>query len=266
MPREPHNDRSVAEATMVEPKPVTWQSRLLERYYTGRPGWENGTAYLHRYILEHAPGRGPVLELGPGPSNRTTRFLRDHFDRVDGLDIDPDVRQNEDLTTAVVYDGGLWPVPACAYEVIVADFVFEHVADPDLTLREAARCLMPGGVLVLRTPNLFHYVTMGSRLTPHWFHVKVVSRLKRQAADEHDPYPTFYRLNTPGVVHRRARGASLEVVDVTRIEREPAYGMASRLLFYPFMWYERLVNSTERLAFARSVMVATLRRPAAALG
>ncbi|MCW5765761.1 MAG: class I SAM-dependent methyltransferase [Phycisphaeraceae bacterium] len=240
---------------------ATWQGRVLRRYYFGKPGWQDGTTLFHQYILTHAKFRGAVLELGPGPSNRTTKILSEHFERVDGLDVDPECRQNEFLDEAYVYDGGAWPTPSDTYDAIVADFVFEHVADPKGTLTEARRCLRPGGVLVLRTPNLWHYATLGSAITPHWFHTKFAGKLRRTTAEIHDPYPTHYRLNTAGAVRRKARAAGLEAVDVTRVEREPAYGMASRLLFYPFMCYERVVNATGLLSFARSVIFAVLRKP-----
>ncbi|MBL8990846.1 MAG: class I SAM-dependent methyltransferase [Phycisphaerae bacterium] len=262
MKQELHTERSIDSGALIEQKPMAWQSRLLRKYYVGRPGWENGTAYFHRYLLDQAPARGSVLELGPGPTNHTTRWLREHFERVDGLDVDPEVLRNRDLSKAFVYDGSRWPIDSDAYDAVVADFVFEHIADPRLALSEAHRCLRPGGVLILRTPNLWHYVTIGSRLTPHWVHAALVPALKRQPGDVHAPYPTHYRINTAAAVKRHARKAGFTVVDVTRIEREPAYGMASRLLFYPFMWYERMVNSSEWLAFARSVLIGTLRRPA----
>ena len=45
------------------------------------------------------------------------------------------------------------------------------------------------------------------------------------------------------------------------IEKEPSYGMASRLLFYPFLAYERTVNSTEAFAPLRANIPAVLRKP-----
>lgn len=249
--------------------PDTWQGRALARHYTGKPGWIDGTTLFHRYMLDRAaaaPGadatRRDILELGPGILNRTTRLLRQRFGRVDGLDVDADAASNTDLTRFFHYRGGAWPTPDSEYDAVVADFVFEHVEDPRSAFAEARRSLRPGGVLILRTPNLWHYISLVSALTPHWFHTSTSGRLRRYKEEAHDVYPTFYRANTAPAIRRAARTAGLEVADITRIEKEPAYGMASPLLFYPFMLYERLVNLSPIFSFGRSTIFATLRKPA----
>jgi hypothetical protein len=54
------------------------------------------------------------------------------------------------------------------------------------------------------------------------------------------------------------------MIDTLRlIEKEPSYGMASPLFFYPMMAYERTVNATERLAGLRANFLVVLRKPAA---
>jgi hypothetical protein len=38
---------------------------------------------------------------------------------------------------------------------------------------------------------------------------------------------------------------------MSMVEKEPSYGMKSRLLFFPMMVYERIVNYTEMLSWLR---------------
>ena len=45
------------------------------------------------------------------------------------------------------------------------------------------------------------------------------------------------------------------------VEKEPSYGAASRLLFYPMLWYERLVNFSDRLAGLRANIIGVARKP-----
>ena len=201
-----------------------------------------------------------ILELGPGPTNRTTRLLRERFGRVIGLDVDPEAAGNVDLAAFYQYKGGPWPTPDGEFDAIVADFVFEHVEDPVSAFSESLRSLRPNGVLIIRTPNLWHYVTLVSAVTPHWFHNLTAGRMRKYEAEAHEVYPTHYRANTARAIRRIARQSGLTVENITRVEKEPAYGMASRFLFYPFMAYERIVNATPALAFARSTLFATLRK------
>ena len=265
------------------PPPRAWKDRYVHRFYRSRPGWVDGTVEFFNFIRRNAtpastastastaqpatvdnsqpspPTR--VLELGPGPQSPTTRFLVSTFGPVDGLDVDPDIRNNPDLRERTVYDGRLWPLPDRSYDLIVSDFVLEHVEDPATTFREAARVLAPGGVFCFRTPNLFHYVTLGSLLTPHWFHVWAGRRLKGHAAGSHAEYPTFYRANSAAAVRRHARSAALEEVELLRVEKEPSYASVSRVLFLTFTAYERVVNSTPLLAWARIGLFGAYRRP-----
>lgn len=53
---------------------------------------------------------------------------------------------------------------------------------------------------------------------------------------------------------------ALDVAVLRTIEKAPSYGMASRLLFYPMMAYERLVNSSELFAGWRANILAVLRK------
>jgi hypothetical protein len=86
-------------------------------------------------------------------------------------------------------------------------------------------------------------------------------RLKGHAADAHDEYPTFYRANTARAVRRLCRAAGLEELELMRVEKEPSYASISRVLFLAFMAYERIVNATELLAWARIGLFGAYRKP-----
>jgi SAM-dependent methyltransferase len=45
-------------------------------------------------------------------------------------------------------------VPSRAWDLVLYQFVLEHVAEPEIELRHAARALAPGGLLVLVVPNM----------------------------------------------------------------------------------------------------------------
>ena len=239
---------------------MSWQERYLERFYTRRPGWEGGTSIFHRMCAGAVSSGGTVLEIGAGPSNQTTRMLAS-LSTVHGVDIDPDVRLNDALASAHVISGDAYPFPAETFDACVSDYVAEHVEFPERHLREVFRVLKPGGRYVLRTPNLFHYVALVSRLTPHWFHVRVANRLRGAADGAHEPYPTFYRMNTRATLVRLASGAGLKVETLDLIEREPSYGMFARPAFLALTAYERIVNATPVLEELRSNIFAVLRKP-----
>jgi hypothetical protein len=85
--------------------------------------------------------------------------------------------------------------------------------------------------------------------------------LRNLSAAAHDPYPTYYRLNSRRAIHRAAAQAGLRVRELRMVEKEPSYGMASRLLFVTFVLYERVVNSSAVFAFLRANVFGLLERP-----
>jgi SAM-dependent methyltransferase len=238
----------------------TWQDAYLQRFYYSQPGWQNGTSEFHAFICDYVLARAEVLELGPGLANSTSAFLSRYFAAVDGLDVDPSVKANQFLRQCYIYTGGPWPVPSGTYDAVVSDYVIEHLASPIATISEVCRVLRPGGVFLFRTPNLYHCIPLVSRLTPHWFHVLVANRLRNIVDQEREPFPTYYRMNTRRSIRKICGRCGLEELGLRVIEKDPSYGMSSRLLFYLFLAYERVVNSTQLMEWARVNILGAYRK------
>ncbi len=239
----------------------TWQERYLDRFYRKRKNWVNGTQQFHDLIRKHLSHEKQVLELGPGPQNKTSAFLCSTFASLDGLDVDEEAKKNPHLRYVHIYGGGDWPIKDDSYDAVVADFVLEHLANPAKTVAEAFRVLRPGGMFIFRTPNLWHYVSMISFLSPHWFHNLVANRLRNIPPGAHAPYPTYYRMNRCRTVRSLMRRAGFNEVELVMIEKNPSYGMYSRLSFFLFMGYERLVNSSELLSMFRVNILGAFTKP-----
>jgi SAM-dependent methyltransferase len=239
---------------------MAWQQRYMQRFYSGRDRWMDGTTEFHRMCSAAIPAGSTVLEIGAGPSNPTSEFLRTRG-RLVGLDVDVDVASNRHLDEAHVFDGHRFPFDDGSFDACVSNYVVEHVADPVEHLREVSRVLKPGGVYVFRTPNQFHYTALVSRFTPYWLHRLIANRLRGLGPDVHDPYPTVYAMNSRASVTRYAAEAGLEIEELRLVEKEPSYGMSSRALFLGFMAYERLVNATPKLQGMRANIFGVLSRP-----
>ena len=204
-------------------------------------------------------GRGKsILEVGAGPPNDTTAFLANLGD-VTGIDVDTAVFNNHYCKKTIVYDGVRIPCYSAQYDAVIAHFVCEHIEHPLELTREIRRILKPGGIYLLKTPNIWHYAVLISKLSPSWFHFLAANRLRHLAADHHEPYKTFYRMNTAKACRRVLSESGFSIVTLKHIEKEPSYGMASRLMFYPLLMWERLINSTCALEFLRSNILCAAR-------
>lgn len=243
----------------------SWQERYVAKFYDRSTGWVDGTTAFHELCRSVLPPGARILEVGAGQSNPTSRFLA-ALGSLHGLDPDPAVLGNTALASASVLGAGPYPFADNSFDACVSNYVLEHMPDPVAHFAEVSRVLAPGGVYCFRTPNRFHYVTAVARWTPHWFHVLVANRLRNLPAEQADPYPTHYRANSQRELRLLAAQAGLAVETLSLIEKEPSYGMSSRLLFLSFMAYERLVNATDLAANLRVNILGVLRKPAATPG
>ena len=152
-------------------------------------------------VLDFGAGRGVAAESSTAVHQELSD-LRSLSRHVVGVDVDPVVRTNPLLHSAVVIDGrSHLPLADSSVDVIVSDHTFEHLSDPGWAALELERVLRPGGWICARTPNKWGYIGLGARAVPNSVHTRVLSVLQPARRPE-DVFPTAYRLNTLGEVRR----------------------------------------------------------------
>lgn len=180
-----------------------------------------------------------VLDVGCGRGGRDNdpcRFHRDlirvadRCERVIGIDVDPAAAANPFVSDfRLIDDTNRWPVDSASVDVVVSDYVLEHVEDPDTFFREVVRVLRPGGTFCARTPNKNGYVGLLSRLIPNRHHARIVERVQVTREAE-DVFPTYYRANTASALKALFRRHGMTGV-VLRAEGEPNYLRFSPTLY-----------------------------------
>lgn len=226
--------------------------RLKNRYYPD--GCRNGTRAFYGWIREFTTPESVVLNIGAGPpTNDRTRTLKGEVARVVGVDIDSCVLENPELDDAHVYEvGGRFPFGDATFDLAISDFVLEHIERPLPFLHEVRRILKPGGSYFFRTPNRMHYIALIARMTPHSFHELLANRARGLPANAHEPWPTYYRMNSRRVLRNLATAAGFSRVELRMYEADPSYLVFHPLPFLGGVAYERLVNRFEALAGIRA--------------
>jgi malonyl-CoA O-methyltransferase len=88
-----------------------------------------------------------VLDLGSGRGHYATLARASGATRVVALDLTPEMLEAAP-PPAVIADACRLPLADQTFDVVIAALVMSYVADPSRALREAARVLRPGGVIV----------------------------------------------------------------------------------------------------------------------
>ncbi|MCL2541520.1 MAG: class I SAM-dependent methyltransferase [Nocardioidaceae bacterium] len=149
-------------------------------------------------VLDFGAGRG-LWQFEPlAPYHRRLRAIHERVRRYVGVDVDPVVVDNPSLAEAhVIEPAGDIPFPDESFDVVIADYVLEHVAAEDApkVAGEVLRVLKPGGWLAARTPNKWGMIGIGARAVPNELHTRFLERLQPGRKAE-DVFPVRYSMNT----------------------------------------------------------------------
>jgi len=221
------------------------------------PNWDN--RLFRELLLRRIDRSKRVLDYGCGRGHVEEMNFRGIAEFVAGVDPDKAAYNNPFLDEARILElpSGKIPYGDASFDVIFADNVMEHVANPLAVFVEIRRVLKPGGVFLAKTPNKWHYMPLIARCTPTWFH-KAVNR--RRGRLELDTFPTYYRCNSSGDVRSLAARSGLEVRAVSRVEGRPEYLRFNVASYALGRLYERVVNANSVLEPLRCVLTFELSR------
>lgn len=124
----------------------------FERY--SQYWWSN--RYYAKLVRKNRPPAGRALEIGCGLGH-LLGWLVDYYD-IYGTDINPwalyeatkNVPEGKFFLMSAE-DLGVFPDEI--FQVVISKHVVEHLPDPDCAIAEISRVLVPGGLLLLVTPN-----------------------------------------------------------------------------------------------------------------
>jgi SAM-dependent methyltransferase len=196
--------------------PLDRQNEYRRRYRLGRPGWRAGGDVFEQAVREAIRPSTRLLDLGGGRGG-LIEILRGQVSAAATLDPDlPSLREHR--APAVGRVGGraeALPFPAQAFDLVIATWLLEHLADPGAVFAEVHRVLRradrepgtPGARFIFLTPNARHPLLMMNKLARALPALQrfLVPRLYARA--EADTFPVRYRANTGPALHALCRRA-----------------------------------------------------------
>jgi SAM-dependent methyltransferase len=167
---------------------------------------DDGTVEFYQRVMSLLPEGAVVLDLGAG---RGAAFGRDqgnwknwlirlgnrHSKRI-GVDVDPIVKTHAGLDEAVtIKPGAPLPFRDRTFDIVLCDWVLEHIYDVEGFIAEVRRVLKTGGWFCARTPNKNSYFSLAARMVPRSIEGSLLKVVQPERA-EGDVFPKYYRLNS----------------------------------------------------------------------
>jgi SAM-dependent methyltransferase len=197
--------------------------KIYSKYYAHN-GYRHHEARYLEEVTRHVFADSLLLDAGAGTDMVFTRQVAPKVRMAVGTDI-------SELRTVA---SGPYGVRADLCKLPFKDKVF------DIVFLELSRVLKPGAVAVIQTPNKYDYVSFIARLTPLWFHQRVLLRLLDRK--EEDTFPTFFNANSRKRIIALLTRSNLVPSKVVLFNQYPAYLMFSPFLFRLGILYERLTS------------------------
>lgn len=178
-------------------------------------------------ILDLGAGRGAWYENDTNYYRRALRTLQGKVQRVVAVDIDEAVLENRTSDEQYLIKDGEIPLGDRVADMVIADYVLEHVDDVVHFAHEVDRVLKPGGWFCARTPHKYSYVSIAARLLRNPYHTSVLSKVQ-PGRKESDIFPTLYKMNTMKVIGKQfSRYKNFSFC----FQTDPAYYFGSRRIF-----------------------------------
>lgn len=212
----------------------------------------NALVQPHHTVLDLGAGRGSFVE-DPCTMRRDLRALKGKVRHLVGCDIDPVILENTSVDECVVLKADeKLPFEENSFDIVICDWVVEHVENPAGFAIDIGRIVKPGGWLCARTPNKWGLTGIGVRIVPESIHDRLLRRLWPGRNDV-DVFPKHYRLNTMAAIRR-----AFPERDWTHCSYgyggEPKYHGNSRLLLMIFAAWNAAapaIMSTDLMVFMR---------------
>ena len=125
-------------------------------------------------ILDLGAGRGSWYLEDNCSYRREIRDLKNKVKYLVGVDIDNAVLENPTTHKNMIMSEKKIPLEDNSMDIIVADWVLEHVLNPDEFSSEIYRVLKPGGVFCARTPHKYKYVSLFAMLIKKYISLKSI--------------------------------------------------------------------------------------------
>jgi SAM-dependent methyltransferase len=167
-------------------------------------------------------------------------FWRD-VGRAIGVDADYEsLRENRTAMPLAATHADDLPFGDVSFDLVLALWLFEHLADPARVLAEARRVLAPGGRLIVLTPNRLHPLIRLNQVSRAWPELqrRLVPALYGRA--EADTFHVYYRANTAQALRRAGTAVGLRVCRLAVIP-DPTYLAFTEPLFRPAVWLDSLL-------------------------
>lgn len=182
--------------------PELRQLHLRERYKKINPAWDDSLVLMSQLFQPFTKAGMRVLDAGCGHGNVIIDENRNKIKEVVGIDINPKATEkNVCLDKIVIGDLEKMPFANGEFDVVLSQWVLEHLKSPNQVFAEIYRVLKPGGAFIFVTPYRRNYLLLSRRILKGKMLKKLLGKFYGRKKE--DIFPAFYKANTPELLESK---------------------------------------------------------------
>jgi len=130
---------------------------------------------------------------------------------VVGVDLDlSHLRKHVNISRRICASLNSLPFSDASFDLVTCNMVVEHLPAPLTAFREMARVLVPGGTIMVHTPNTRSYLVFASILAKKLLPRSMILKLIHDNRAKDDIYPTYYRANNTRALRKLGKSVNLQ--------------------------------------------------------
>ena len=215
------------------------QELFKQKYRNINPKWRESHAIYRNIIAKEVNSDTRILDVGCGHKS----YMKTVYDKTPHtFGIDPDkeaLNKNNLINNKIVGFVSNLPFEDDYFDLVVSEWVLEHLKNPEKAFQEIYRVLKPDGKVVFLTPNALNYNVWIIRTIPNRFHSFFTKKL--YGRKEEDTYPVYYKINSVMKITKILGSIGFKKCELI-LNGDPTYISFNRPLFAFAILLEKLLN------------------------
>jgi len=211
---------------------------ICEKLNKASPNFKTGGYFFRKYLKNYINNDSVVLDAGCGSGGIISEF-KSIPKSIAGIDINKELlTENQIVNKKIIADLEHIPLDNNSVDIVISEFVLEHLRKPTIVLREISRVLKPEGMFIFITPNIINPIIALSKILPHAFHSLLRSRLLKK---EEKTHYTYYRANTHQKLLKLGKMAGFNNCEIMRAGNPEYLGFCKPLVPIS-IFFEKLID------------------------
>lgn len=221
------------------------QQCYREKFKQLQPSWDDTMIVFLRLFREVVKPDMTLLDLGCGRGNVVVDDFRSSIKEAIGIDADQSaVDGNASMDKIVIGNVEHLPFSDAYFDVVISQWVIEHLEHPEKVFAECYRVLKPGGSFLFVTPYAYSSILVIKRMFGSSFTKKILKWV--YGREEQDCFETMYRANTVAALESQLSYVGFQQKELIQ-NPDPSYWAFNDFFFRIALFFEKYFSKHTKM-------------------